>query len=175
MDRIEEVLRTRMREKESGVKMRKTALCQDEATLSAYLSAAPDKSKTRKVEAHIANCPFCLESLKTAYEADKLYNEGSLPESSERLMRKAKSIAVAAARKKRVSKNLWLIATIAAFAMSFIFPRYFAQFLVAALILGLKWVSEGENARTLIMVLDAWRHHSSEKDEEIREKINKRF
>lgn len=175
MDRIEEILRTYIREKEGGIKMQKTNLCPDEAALSAYLSGALDRQEAENIEAHIADCPFCLESLKTAYEADKLYSEGSFPESSEKLKRKAKSIAAAGARKKRVSKNLWLIATIAAFTMSFIFPRYFAQFLVAALILGLKWVSEGENARTLIMVLDAWRHHSNEKDEEIKDRVKSRF
>jgi hypothetical protein len=58
---------------------------------------------------------------------------------------------------KNLKKNKWLIASITAFALSFAFPPVFLQFLLAAGILGGKWIFDSENARTLIMIYNAWK------------------
>lgn len=58
---------------------------------------------------------------------------------------------------KGLKKNRWLIASITAFMLSFAFPPVFIQFLLAAGILGGKWIFDSENARTLIMIYNAWK------------------
>lgn len=155
------------------VKLERTAKCPDEATLSAYLSGALEGSKSQGIEEHVAACHFCLENIRAAYLGDKLYKEGKLPDSTRELINKAKGIAKLKTHSKRLKNNLWLLVTILAFGLSFMFPRYFVQFLVAALILGLKWVSESESVRMLIMALDS-RRHLRDKDE-TSDKIKSRF
>lgn len=58
---------------------------------------------------------------------------------------------------KNLKKNRWLIASITAFVLSFAFPPVFLQFLLAAGILGGKWIFDSENAKTLIMIYNAWK------------------
>lgn len=163
-----------MKENMSKVNLEKAGKCPDEATLSAYLNGALGEKEAQAIEGHIAGCHFCLENLRAAYLGDRLDREGNLSDSPQRLIDKAKGIAKLSTKDKRLKRNLWLFGTILAFIFSFIFPRYFVQFLVAALILGLKWVSESEGVRMLIMALDS-RHHSREKDDEISDKVRSRF
>ncbi len=139
--------------------------CPDEAALIAYLSGTLNEVQARAVEEHIAACHLCLENVRAGYIGDKLYGEKGLSASSDKLIRKAKGVAKMKG-KRTLQRNLWLVGTVLAFSLSFTVPKYFAQFLVAALILGLKWVSESEGIRTLIVSMDAKRRH---------EKINSRF
>lgn len=162
-----------MKENMSKTNAEKMMRCPDEATLSSYLGGMLEEPEVRLIEAHVSNCHFCLENIRAAYVGDNLYKGRSLPNSTEKLINKAKGIAKLSTKNKRFKKNLWLFGTVISFALSFIFPRYFVQFLVAALILGLKWVSESEGVRLLIMALDS-RRQSREKDE-ISDKIKNRF
>ena len=125
--------------------------CPDEAKLSAFLGGKLKEAEARVIEEHIAGCPLCLENVRAGYLGEKLYN--------------AKGIAKMDSRKKHIRANLWLAATAAAFLLSFTAPKYFAQFLAAALILGLKWVSESESVRTLIVAMDAKRRHENKEEE----------
>lgn len=132
--------------------------CPDEATLTAYLGGSMTAWERERVEEHVASCPICLENIRAGHLSDKLYGEKALPVSDDRLIRKAKGIAKMKDN-RTLQRNLWLIGTVLAFSLSFAIQRYFAQFLVAALILGLKWVSESESVRTLIIAMDAKRRH----------------
>jgi len=58
---------------------------------------------------------------------------------------------------KNLKKNKWLIASITAFALSFAFPPVFLQFLLAAGILGGKWIFDSQNTKLLITIYDAWK------------------
>lgn len=158
----------------------KTA-CPDEATLTAYLSGILKEEEKASLEEHIAGCHLCLDNIRAGYAADKLYNEGKLTGASDKLTRKAKGIAEMKDNRK-LQRNIWLVLTILAFFLSFTIPKYFAQFLVASLILGLKWVSESESIRTLIIAMEAKRGQSSalpadrcEKDVDTVERMDKRF
>lgn len=146
-----------MKENMSKIKLEKAAKCPDETTLSEYLNGTLYAEEIQLVEEHISGCHFCLENIRAAYMGDTLYKEGDLPDSTKELINKAKGIAKLKTNTKRLKRNLWLLGTILAFASSFLFSRYFVQFLVAALILGLKWVSESEGVRMLIMALDSRR------------------
>jgi anti-sigma factor RsiW len=149
-----------MKENMAKIEQVKAAGCPDEAALTAYLSGSLKEEQSSVVEEHLAACPLCLENVRAGHLGDRLYGEGSLPGSSDRLVRKAKGI-VKMKNNRVFKRNLWLAATILAFSLSFAIQRYFAQFLAAALILGLKWVSESEGIRTLIVSMDAKRRHEN--------------
>ena len=54
------------------------------------------------------------------------------------------------------AKNLqglkWLIAALFFLALSFVIRHYFLQFLAISIVLGFKWVMEGEGAKRVIMI-----------------------
>jgi len=75
----------------------------------------------------------------------------------------------------RMKKNLFFTGMILFFITSFIWPKYFVQSLVAALILGIRWTFESEGGRTLIMVVDSWRRNSHNQDDEIVKRLKDRF
>ena len=139
--------------------------CPDEAALAAFLGGKLKEAEVRAIEEHIAGCPVCLENIRAGYLGEKLHNREGLPASDTEIIRKAKGIAKMDSRKKNIRANLWLAATVAAFLLSFAAPKYFAQFLAAALILGLKWVSESEGIRTLIVAMDAKHRHENKEEE----------
>ena len=146
--------------------------CPDEAALAAFLGGKLKETEARSIEEHVAGCPLCLESVRAGYLGEKLHNGKGSTGSNTEIIRKAKGIAKMDSTKKNIRTNLWLAATVAAFLLSFTVPKYFAQSLVAALILGLKWVSESENLRTIIVAL---RNNSRNADMESKEKIKDRF
>jgi hypothetical protein len=139
--------------------------CPDEAGLASFLGGKLKESETRAIEEHIAGCPLCLESVRAGYLGERLHNKGDLPASNTEIIRKAKGIVKMDSGKKNIRTYLWLAATAAAFLLSFTVPKYFAQFLVLALILGLKWVSESESVRTLIVAMEAKRRHENKEEE----------
>lgn len=153
-----------MKENMTKIEQVKAVGCPDEATLTAYLGGSMTAWERERAEEHVASCHICLENIRAGHLSDKLYGEKTLPESNDRLIHKAKGIAKMKSNRV-IQRNLWLAATILAFSLSFTVPKYFAQFLVAALILGLKWVSESESVRTLIIAMDAKRRHEQSREE----------
>lgn len=143
-----------MEDKMTKLHEAKASGCPDEASLAAFLGGKLKEAGARSIEEHVAGCHLCLENVRAGYLGEKLD-----------IMQKAKGIAKMDSRKKYIRANLWLAATAAAFLLSFTAPKYFAQFLAAALILGLKWVSESESVRTLIVAMDAKRRHEDKQEE----------
>jgi hypothetical protein len=92
------------------------------------------------IERHIASCNRCLGELVIAREA--IRRERGLIRNVERAARKLLGC----------SESKWLVLSILLFFFSFVYRRYFLQFLAAAVILGVKWVMEGEGARKTIMI-----------------------
>ena len=158
-----------------------TPQCLDEEALLDYLGHKLDGRKRKDVEEHLSQCNFCLSQLNLAFEAKKSGIGGKVPS---RLINKAKAllsrggVTPPPTRKggpRRMRKNLFLAGAIIFFVTSFLLPKYFMQCLVAALILSMRWVFESENGRTLIMVLDSWRRHSHDEDDEISNRLKNRF
>lgn len=54
-------------------------------------------------------------------------------------------------------EGLFLIMAVGFFILSFIFSRYFLQFLAAAIILSLKWIVDSKNSKILITIYEAWK------------------
>jgi uncharacterized membrane protein YgcG len=107
--------------------------CLSESELSSYLDEELSPENRKKIEAHISGCGKCLDVLVVAYEAGRI--------------RKKKQ----AGRKNRTALK-WLAGFFILFAASFVFKKFFLQFLIAAAVFGFKWAMEGEGARKTIMV-----------------------
>ena len=114
-----------------------------EVELADFLGGSLPAALRRRVEGHIASCNDCLEKIVSAHEAVELSGEDK---------RRGKG------KLKFMKKiNIYLILAIVSFLLSFAMPRYFIQFLVATLILGIKWVVDSKSTRMLIMIHEAWK------------------
>ncbi len=125
--------------------------CLDEKALSSYLDEKLSETERKKIEEHIADCNTCLDMLLVAYES-----QGRSKKCPLWLKRKVgdgfKPPPTTSKIKKKRSELKWLFAGIFFFALSFIFRDYFLQFLAVSVILGFKWVMEGEAAKRVIMI-----------------------
>jgi len=108
-----------------------------ESELADYLSNALTGESRKRVEDHIACCNDCLDNAVSAHESVKKFKKGK-PE----VMKKI---------------NIYLILAIASFILSFVFQRYFVQFLTATLLLGIKWITDAKSTKMLIMIYEAWK------------------
>lgn len=121
-------------------------LCLNERTLSSYLDGAISKVERQRIEAHISKCDRCLDFLLVAYEAQGC-SEKIPPYLKKRITKRL------GLKQKSVNPGKkWLFSALVLFALSFVFKTYFLQFLIAAGILGLKWVMEGEGAKRVVMI-----------------------
>jgi len=120
--------------------------CPNERELSSYLDSTLSGAERERIEAHVSNCGRCLDLLTLAHEA----GSGSW-ECPEPLKEKIKKMLGIRGRKSRAELK-WLFGTIIMLALSFVFKRYFLQFLTASLILGFKWGVSSEAARRTIMI-----------------------
>ena len=183
MDKLEKLIKEYLKNNLGLEKNDKTVDCPDEVILVEYLDTGLDKEKYQYIEHHIAGCGFCLSQLSLASQSKLIYKQGGFEPAPQTLINKTKSqLGIYESesntknnKKKMIKKQLFLLGAIIFFILSFIFPKYFFQFLVGTLILGIRWAFESESGRTLIMVFDSWRHHSHDKDEEISHRIKKHF
>lgn len=179
MRKIEEYLKNYLKKELSNIE--KTPQCLDDEALLDYLEYKLDGRERKGVEEHLSQCNFCLSQLNLAFEAKKsnIRNIGGKIPSG--LVNKAKALlnndknTIRKRGVSRMKKNLFLVGAIIFFIISFLLPKYFMQCLVATLILGMRWVFESENGRTLIMVLDSWRRHSHDENDEISNRLKDRF
>ncbi len=179
MDRTEEFIKTYLTKKAGMDRGNKTVHCLSEEILLEYIGKKLDADECKFIESHLAQCGFCLSQLSLAFEAQKMNEKKDFPappqgfiEKAEELLKPDKNtVDTRMTAKRGFKKNLFLTATIICFILSFLIPRYFMQFLAAALILGLRWVFESESAHTFIMVIDSWRRHSRHDDEEISRRL----
>ncbi|MFC1621000.1 zf-HC2 domain-containing protein [Candidatus Omnitrophota bacterium] len=120
--------------------------CPSEKELSSYLDSAISNAERERIEAHVASCGRCLDLLTLAYEA------GSGSRECPGLLKEKIGKMIGVKQRKSRSGLKWLFGTIIMLMLSFVFKKYFLQFLAASLILGFKWAMEGEAARRTIMI-----------------------
>lgn len=58
---------------------------------------------------------------------------------------------------QKLMNGLWLILACGVFGLSFVFPRYFMQFLVLTVLFGFKWILEQRSAKSQILIYKALR------------------
>jgi hypothetical protein len=149
----------------------KTDSCPNEELLCDYLLHCLSQAEEEKLKAHIFQCSYCLEQLALGGKAksglfhkEKTLQPATLKKAMQRLgifeSRWEKPVAFTCpycgkrltSSKKRWQKIIWPVLAGLAFIASFLFSRYFLQFLVLAIILALKWLIDSLNRRSLIMI-----------------------
>ncbi|MCF7875206.1 MAG: hypothetical protein K9L72_04040 [Candidatus Omnitrophica bacterium] len=175
MEREKEIIKKYLKEKLNTGATKKSNNCPENQTLIDYLQNNLSEEKRKSLETHIACCSFCLSQISIASEAFQKHKKNSFNPLPENIINQAKtnlnSIKTKTKKdefqKKAIKRRFFLATTIIFFILSFIVPKYFLQFLVGALILGIRWSFESESGKTLIMILNSWRKHSHDKDDEI--------
>ncbi len=125
--------------------------CPDAKQLSSYLDERLSDSQRTSIEEHISGCDQCLDFIVLAHEAGNMGRRRAM-QTCPRFLKDRIRMKLGLKRKKSRRELKWLFAAILLFALSFVVKRYFVQFLVAAAILGFKWVMEGEGAKRAIMI-----------------------
>lgn len=136
----------------------KTNTCPADNLLNAYINKSISREGRASIEAHIAKCPKCLFRIAETYE---VLNEANIINTKGAFMKFKDNI------------NIWLVISAMMFFLSFIFPRYFLQFLSAAIIAGLKWIIDSKTTRMLIMIHEAWKDSKDQGTNPIESRIRK--
>ncbi|MCF7870334.1 MAG: hypothetical protein K9L69_04250 [Candidatus Omnitrophica bacterium] len=179
MEREKEVIQKYLKEKLNATSTVKSQNCPDNQDLIDYLQNNLNQEKRKSLENHIAGCSFCLSQISIAAEALEKHKQNDFDSLPENILNKTKanlnSIKIKnkknESQKKVIKRRLFLAATIIFFGLSFIIPKYFLQFLIGALILGIRWSFESKSGKNLVMILDSWRKHSHNKDDEISNRL----
>lgn len=179
MEREKEVIQKYLKEKLNVTAAKKGKNCPGNQDLIDYLQNNLNLDKRKSLENHIAHCSFCLSQISIAAEALQKQKQNDFDPVPEDIIKKTKanlnSIKIKnkknESQKKIIKRRFFLAATIIFFGLSFIIPKYFLQFLIGALILGIRWSFESESGKTLVMVLDSWRKHSHDKDDKISDRF----
>lgn len=114
-----------------------------EAELAGFLSGSLPAKEKERLERHIASCDECLERIVSAKESVELYRKKIFKKGGFDIMNKI---------------NPYLILAAISFLLSFAMPHYFLQFLVATLLLGIKWVVDSKSTKMLVMIYEAWKN-----------------
>ncbi len=125
-------------------------ICPTEELLSEYLSGDISAEERERVEKHLVSCAKCRRLVAEAHD----------------IVKKPDTDEILNILRRRARENLWFLGALSALLLSFIFPKYFIQFLVACLLLGIKWVIDSKTTRTLIMVHEALSRTTKERSRE---------
>jgi len=175
MDKIEQLIKEYLGR--NLHKAEKTDLCLSEQVLLDYFQHKLGPEDSQGIENHLTNCGFCLSQLNLIFEARDIYKRGQGEKVPVEVIQRAKALVNVGAGlvPARIKGRLFLAGAIVFLIASFFIPRYFFQFLVVTLILGMRWAFESKGGRTLIMVLDSWRRHSHDDDDEISHRLKDKF
>jgi hypothetical protein len=133
-------------------------ICLAEEILSEYLSGVIRGAEKDEIEKHIASCCECR---KLIVEADEIINRPSFSKFKEEILKKLKN-------------NLWFIGSLAALIFSFVFPKYFLQFLTACILMGAKWIIDSKTTKMLVMIYEAWKRDDVEASEKVFSRFNEK-
>ena len=123
-------------------------ICPSEETLSEYLAGILLPEEKARVEKHLATCKACRQLLAEAHD---IISKPDLREFTRKVLTWLK-------------ENLWLTGSILAFALSFVFQKYFLQLLLGSFLMGGKWILDSKNAKMLIMIHEAWKSGGKDND-----------
>lgn len=145
--------------------------CLSDEELADYVSGVlSDEPQKEDIASHIAECDFCFSKTASCVSALAGFDRGIPDRGNPASIRKAKSIPKiypkAKTKSNYMKRNRFLFIAAGFFILSFIYKRYFLQFLVAASIFGFKWVMDTGGSRALIMIYDAWQQKKGSRDEE---------
>ena len=158
----------------------KSADCPPVETLGKYVSGELEPKELYGVSGHVKSCNFCNELIEGALLYSAYGEHIKLDGVSEKVKNKAKSLHPTYKAKEKkmmpyIKRNIWFALSLASLTASFFISRYFQQFLILAVIFGLKWVFNRESTRTLIMIYNAWKKHDKTTDRELDEIFKSRM
>lgn len=159
---------------------KKSPSCPPIETLGKYASGTLKPDELYNISNHVKSCKFCNELMEGAllYSAyEKQVNVGTVPH---KVRERAKSLNPVHKTKGRkimdyLKRNIWFVFSLTSLIASFFISRYFLQFLILAVIFGLKWVFNKQSTRTLIMIYNAWKRHDRKGNKELEEILKNRF
>lgn len=146
-----------------------TEQCLSEEELANYITSAISEQPIEEtLLRHITECDSCFTKTATAVSTLTSFDKGASYRYDSAAVQRAKSIPKIYPKAKRgyMKRNNYLFIAAGFFILSFVFKRYFLQFLVAALIFGLKWVMDTGGSKALVMIYGAWQDKKKQKDEE---------
>ncbi len=129
----------------------KNRICPSEDVLSEYLNGLLSAEDRIGVEKHLAGCAGCRQLL---VETQEILKKPDIREIKRKLL-------------TRLKDNRWLIGALITLALSFIFSKYFLQFLAACLLMGAKWIIDAKTTKMLILIHEAWKRGDRDKADEI--------
>ncbi|MBN1871768.1 MAG: hypothetical protein JW800_04255 [Candidatus Omnitrophica bacterium] len=154
--------------------------CPSIDNLVRYASGEADSNLLYETGLHVKQCKHCSELIEGAllYSAygDRI-NMEKIPSS---VKNKAKALNPKFKQEEKnimhiIKRNLWFMLFAISVSASFVVGRYFLQFLVLALVFGLKWTFDKESVRTLIMIYNAWKRHDRTGEKKIEDIFSSRF
>jgi len=122
-------------------------ICPEEEVLSAYIHDCLPAGERGCVEAHLAGCSSCRELV-----ADAL-----------RFGRQPRIAGICRTTGSLFKRNLPLAGAVLSLCFSFLCPRYFMQFLAAAIIMGFKWAAESNSFRMMFLIQERFRKETGKK------------
>ena len=163
-DPIEEIIKSRL-ERRRATLLTLTGECPPEKALWDYLNDSVRQEAEEKIADHVVKCDFCLESLLLAQEV-RLgirfgFSEGPGGEAHQKAIDLARKRKI---QKSGIKRHLWLILSLLAIGASFLFARYFFQFLILGVIFGVKWVFDTTTNRTLIIMSEVLKKKGAGKE-----------
>ncbi|PIU41132.1 MAG: hypothetical protein COS99_07280 [Candidatus Omnitrophica bacterium CG07_land_8_20_14_0_80_42_15] len=155
---MDDIIKNELKRKMASVKAARTDRCPGEAELNDYLEGLLPKAKEEAIAAHVKSCYWCIEQLDLAQRGnDFFYQKGR----GISLMTKIRTNSL-----KWFKENIWLLAAFIAFVISFMSKKYFFQFLILTLILGIKWIFTTGGSKTVIMIYEALRKKDAKQADE---------
>lgn len=161
MELIDVIIKQALREDLKGQILEKAPNCPSELELAGYITGCLSLKRKAEVSSHLNGCMACLEDLVLAEKVNK---------TEEKMELTGKDMP-----KNWLKKNVWLFLAIISFVASFVYSRYFLQFLVATLVLAAKWIFESVNARMLIMIYEAWNRGGEKEVTKVMERVSNRL
>lgn len=150
----------------------KNANCPTVEEIYKYVSGTLEPGDLYNVSSHVKSCKYCNEIIEGALLYSAYEKHIGLDKVPDRIKERAKSLNPA--HKTRMSKimdylkrNTWFMLSLSSLIGSFFISEYFLQFLILAVLFGLKWIFNKESTRALIMIYNAWKRHDKEADKEI--------
>jgi len=116
-------------------------ICPSEKILAEYITGLLAPGDAANAEEHLAACPGCRRLIAETHDITK-----------RSIMKRSKNMTL-----RWFAGNRWVIASSVMFLFSFIFSRYFLQFLAAALVMGAKWIIDSRTTKMLVMIHEAWK------------------
>ncbi len=146
--------------------------CPSLENLVRYASGKLEPKERYYIDGHVKSCKFCNELIEGVLLYSAYEKHIKLETVPDRVKNRAKSLNPDYKVKenkimKHFKKNIWFVLSILSLAVSFFASRYFMQFIILAVIFGLKWVFSSGSTRALIMVYNAWKRHDKEGSEEL--------